>query len=75
MKRKHIICESHIFHKSSSSITDGKNDDKPYHKRINHFEGMNDEEIKFFTPEQQGELLSCNYRLSLHLALHDYLVD
>lgn len=36
---------------------------------------MNDEEIKFFTPTQQGELLSCNYRLSLHQALQDYLVD
>ena len=48
---------------------------KPFHKRISHFEGMNDEEIKFFTPTQQGELLSCNYRLSLHHALQDYLVD
>lgn len=36
---------------------------------------MNDSEVKFFTPTQQGELLSCNYRLSLHKALKDYLMD
>lgn len=36
---------------------------------------MNEDEIKFFTPTQQGELLSCNYRLSLHQALQDYLSD
>lgn len=36
---------------------------------------MDDEEMKFFTPTHQGELLSCNYRLSLQKALKEYLSD
>jgi hypothetical protein len=78
IKRKHIICESYIITNSEDNFKDFGDDEDtsmPFHKRINHFDGMNDEEIKFFNPTLQGELLSCNYRLSLHKALHDYLVD
>lgn len=61
MKRKHIICESYIMSNSENQVKDSSDDEensKPFHKRINHFDGMNDEEIKFFSPTQQGELLS-----------------
>lgn len=78
MKRKHIICESNIFDKITDSAKDSSNADensKPFHKRLNHFDGMNNDEIKFFSSISQGELLSCNYRLSLHKALMDYLSD
>lgn len=59
----------------SKDVLSEEETSKPFHKRINHFEGMNDTEVKFFTPTQQGELLSCNYRLSLHKALNDYLME
>ena len=59
----------------SKDVLNEEENSKPFHKRINHFEGMNDTEVKFFTPTQQGELLSCNYRLSLHKALNDYLME
>ena len=78
MKRKHIIWESNIIDQVSDSIKDSSNVDensKPFHKRLNHFDGMNNEEIKFFSPQSQGELLSWNYRLSLNKALLDYLKD
>lgn len=77
-KRKHIICDSYIITNNEDNFKDFGGDDdanKPFHKRINHFDGMNDEEVKFFTPTLQGELLSCNYRLSLNKALQDYLMD
>jgi len=86
IKRKHIICESYILHQKEAEGPLGKispskdskeeeEDSKPFHKRMNHFEGMDEDEIKFFTPTNQGELLSCNYRLSLHKALQDYLME
>lgn len=78
LKRKHIVWESNIVDKTDDLCKDALSEEensKPFHKRINHFEGMNDSEVKFFTPTQQGELLSCNYRLSLHKALKDYLMD
>lgn len=78
LKRKHIIWESKIISHNSNLYKDAASDEdtsKPLHKRINHFEGMTEEEKAFFASTTSGELLSCNFRLSLHKALQEYLMD
>jgi hypothetical protein len=78
MKRKHIICESNIAtrnYENGSEPQSEEENSKPLYKRLNHFEGMNEEEKLFFSSTLPGELLSWNYRLSLHKALQEYLMD
>lgn len=78
LKRKHIIWESNIatynYENWKESLSEEENS-KPLHKRTNHFDGMNEEEKLFFSSSLPGELLSWNYRLSLHKALQEYIMD
>jgi hypothetical protein len=61
MKRKHIICESNIAtrnYENGSEPQSEEENSKPLYKRLNHFEGMNEEEKLFFSSTLPGELLS-----------------